>query len=491
MSHLVDDLPPHLDTPSQTALIESREESPPRPLDATFPPRPRTPPSTPTSGPTSLGGLSDPLMFELTRSKLERAAQGQMTGRRGAPSLRQLVLLSNVWGASQWREEQEREREVQELDRRRKEDEERWLDGVLQEMLVEDGSDDEDEYVELSFRGERDFGDSGFLEEDRDHASKKVLGLEMERIDEELEYREPSGSREVLDDELSSPSTLPSPPSPPLPPRSPPIDLPEPSSLYSSHELVDFSSPPLYPPSLTPDCSPPGLGAASDLLGTSADSIQSFEDHRYDWIEERLSKRLGLLALDLPPTPSKCTPSYPSTTMASSPLDIASLTHRTSFESLSFGPSTPPRPSLSPLLPPSPHPPSPDSLSLVLVHQSRHWSPRPPRSLSVPPTPRPRTHRPPSHPFPSFSGGIVKSFYDCVDFGSAPPRTAATQTDDEGLRGREDSLALVLAQPKFPGLHELDFDAPIWRPSRSLSPDGGRRQWATLSDVVVDGDGDD
>ena len=77
-------------------------------------------------------------MFELTRTKLERAAQGQMNGRRGAPSLRQLVLLSNVWGASQWREEQERERELVEFDRRRKEDEERWLDGVLQEMLVED-----------------------------------------------------------------------------------------------------------------------------------------------------------------------------------------------------------------------------------------------------------------------------------------------------------------------------------------------------------------
>ena len=401
-------------------------------------------------------------MFELTRTKLERAAQGQMNGRRGAPSLRQLVLLSNVWGASQWREEQERERELVEFDRRRKEDEERWLDGVLQEMLVEDGSDDEDEYVELSFRGERDFGDSGFLEEDREHARKDVLaGLAMGRIDEELDYREPSGSKD--DDEgMSLLSTLYAPPSPPLPPRSPPIDLPEPSSIYASHDAVDFSSsPPLYPPGLTPDCSPPGLGPASDLLGTSADS---FEDHRYDWIEERLSKRLGLLALDLPRTPSitKCTSSYSSTTKASSPLDIASLTNRSSFESLSFGPPTPPR------LSHPPHSPSSDSLSLSLVHQSRCWSPRPPRSLSVPPTPRPRTHRPPTHPFPSFSGGIVKSFYDCVDFGSAPSSTPATRSTwaepDERVRGRDESLALVLAQPQVPwraraGFRGADLEA--------------------------------
>lgn len=419
---------------------------------------PSTPPPTPVSDSPTPESLSSPTMFELTRSKLERAAQGQSSGRRGAPSLRQMVLLSNIFGTSQWLQQ---EMESLELDRRRKEDEEAWLDGVLEEMLVDESLEGEEDtsedstYVEVSFR-DRYFGDSGYLEREEERERK---GNPLVRIEEEPHYRDQVDEYDAADDEeegIRSPYTT----SPPSPSKSPPLEIPgrsprpHPYLSTSAFHPVDaehldtFStSPPLFPPSLTPDCSPPGEGASANLLGTSVDSLDSdFDPHPSDWIERT--------------APSLQVPE-PVLSEYLAPLSMVIYSDIPSFESLSIGPFPPPR-----------SPPTRDSLSLALIRQApNHWTPRPPRSLSLPSTSRPR----PRHPVvpPTSIYPDVVSIYDAIDFGPSyrAHRSIAASTTIEGDdRGREDSLAMVL-RPPLPS-HQLRRDESgrqVWR-SRSLSP---------------------
>ncbi|ORY78425.1 hypothetical protein BCR35DRAFT_102006 [Leucosporidium creatinivorum] len=316
-----------LATPSDSYPTQSSTESA-RP--------PRTPPSTPI--PTYQQHQQPVTMWALTASKLERAAQAQMSGSRGAGGLRELVLLSNVWGAARplWAQEQaEREREQVELERRRKEDEERWLDGVLEEMLEEEEGDED--FVSLTFVEREEVGDSGFLEEEQ-----KVVVQRLRESLDAIEEEEGDSDAEVEAELRPSPRVgeaardYPLPPSPPLPPRSPPISLPSPNRAHHHHLPFDLdhafaesdlsSSPPLHLPALTPDSTPPGPGLASDLalLGTSADSVDSNLDDSYQWVQDRsTAQRLGLLALDLS-TPSQKRGDPPS----SLSLDMISLSRQ-------------------------------------------------------------------------------------------------------------------------------------------------------------------
>lgn len=470
-----------------------------------FPPRtaPTTPPPTPTS--SFVDEYSTPLMLhELTRAKLERAASGQMSGRRGAPSLRQIVLLSNVFGAASRPspEQDAREQELLELDRRRKEDEERWLDTLLEEMLEVEDDDDSDDYVQVSFRGES-MGDSGYLEESREPYRPEPLEAIGE---EELDYRDPRTSEAANgtggagdDDEPGHvPNPISRPHSPPLPCRSPPISLPDRPTRIGSYILdpepdFDSSSPPDVPPPLIEDCSPPSSGMSSlSLSGTSADSAESdLEEERDRWLATRGTTRPGLLSVD---SPALHSPKHPT-----GQLEIVYPPSHTSF-------ATPPTfarrdapyyaDSLATL-------PSAGPLAGALVRQqtiifpsapTTSWTPRPPRSLSVPATPRrqlspsaPRTSsssdRRPMHP--TFHGGVVKSYYDFVDFGGSTSEQLPALADPARSRGRDD-LALVLASAPLPQFGSGGYRGVGWR-SRSLSPDGrGRRDWARLGDVVDD-----
>lgn len=500
--------------------------TPPSPPPHAAPPSshtiPRTSPPTPTlSSADSFSTLF--MLHQLTRAKLERAAQGQMSGRRGAPSLRECVLLSNVFGAArpQWTREQEaREREAVEQDRRRKEDEERWLDNLLEEMLEVEEEDDERDYVSVRIRGDNDaLGDSGYLEE-TSHEPYSLGGLGM--IEEELDFREPRASVAAVDDEGGTldpgdrdDTSPPSPPSPPLPCRSPPIALrerPAPNPYLEAETDFDFdfesSSPPEHLPPLTPDCSPPGPASAIEFLGSGASSSEgNLDDDRDLWLERRSTTRSGILSVErIPPY----APKYESYDPQDDPhpLDIVAAPVHTTFEPLAaFGPPSPPSTYRAYTFPSDS---SDSSLAVTPLHPSfvipkmsaHNWTPQTPRSLSVPPPPAPRqtpTRRSP----PSFHGGVVKSFYDCVDFGGGSPRAQLPASCGElppslswaGLRGASrgrDDLAVVLASspplsPPFAGgMHGVR-----WR-SRSLSPESGsRREWATLRDVDDDVDAND
>ncbi|KAI5480973.1 hypothetical protein MNV49_006783 [Pseudohyphozyma bogoriensis] len=453
------------------------------------------------------------VMFELTRSKLERAAV------RRSPSLREIVLLSNVFGAArpQWQhEQQERERELAAMEQKQKRDEQAWLDGVLEEMLLDedpyedDDIDEEDNgFVSISYRDNRPLGDSGYLETNYSGASPSSIPLPaLDTVQEELELNdEPPASAlpdadEFDDDEDPYPPSIELPPSPPLPPKSPPIPVPAAKALpYLEPPPDSFedysSSPPLLPPPLTPDSSPPST-VGTILLGSSFGSLESDMEAAHDrWMDEReqTTKRQGLFALDIAYAKAPSKPTFPSILdMARSPT--------------LFGPPSPPATDVHHFgpVPASPSPSSADTLALALVHVAqREWSPRPPRSLSVPSTPQRQSSPPLDSPFPSFRASTVKSFYgvydEVVDFGkcttpgmdvirgikaldlsSSWSSSTSSGTDDRG-RSHTD-LALILRPPN-PILTFGENAGASYR-SRSVSPEGSpsRREWARLSDVV-------
>ncbi|KAM0754037.1 hypothetical protein T439DRAFT_170142 [Meredithblackwellia eburnea MCA 4105] len=510
--------------------------------------QPRTPPPTPAITTTT---TTNPVMLqELTRAKLERAAQGQMSGRRGAPSLREIVLLSNVFGQAKpsvSEEDLAREQEQLDLDRRRKEDEGRWLDALLDEMLEVEEEEDEREYVQVSFRGDDlpDIGDSGFLEQVLPDSAAAYASLAP--VQEELDCFDPRASilsveeEEDEDDDrerdLSNAQSLiefseqlPPPLSPPLPSRSPPIALADrPSRTAPFH--FESASPPEFPPPLTPDYSPSDSALSLDLFGRSDDSSEAdLEEERDRWLQRRGASRAGIFSLPTPTSTNNINkPSHHSSLSG----DMTSPSSSTLSEPLLFGPVPPALDLISV---------SPDSLALAIIRPPSsppgshsldfkpQWNPRPLRSLSVPPQTRDR--RPPQgsarlagaagerSTHPSFHGAIVKSFYDCVDFGRSPrvtlpasvcgglksnpsPNATATTTlaaeaaksrrveEEEDEEDRKD-LALVLAGPslasRYAGLGLSATSTASWR-SRSLSPDGGRRQdWARLQDITDDAD---
>lgn len=254
---------------------------------------PVTPPSTPTHLPDTVQdslSLAPFTMFDLTRAKLERAAQS--TGGRGARGLRELVLLSNVFSRPQWLLEREHEAQQREIDQRRREDEQLWLDSVLEEMMLEDGAEGDEDYVNLTLRGDRPVGDSGFLE----------ATDEQKRYDSSLDPLQDSldSIEEVPDDEVDDTIDPVGSDSLPFPSRSPPIDLPPiriNKSVDDSQDCRCSLSPPIHPPALTPDSTPPGPGPAGDLMGSSFDSLSSDCDDGdpFAWIRTQR----GLEALDL------------------------------------------------------------------------------------------------------------------------------------------------------------------------------------------------
>ncbi|KAK4048731.1 hypothetical protein OIO90_005724 [Microbotryomycetes sp. JL221] len=292
--------------PAATDIRGERRSFKPRLLST-----PPTPPSTPATKSIldyqAQYTLANPNMFELTRHKLERAAQGQLSGRRGAGGLRELVLLSNVLGSvlpssdvipptdptlvlsgrnAPSESDAQRETEI-ELERRRKLDEERWLDGVLEEMLEEDEDGaDADVYVSLSIRdhSHRTVGDSGFLE--ADELGGESFSRPLSQIAEESE---------LLPEDTAAGS-----------PNKSVVGAtrPLPMSSCRKHGLLPSTpdeldrSPPFFPPSLTPDSSPPGHGPANEMLSTSVDSVAT--ELADSWIMDDLPvHRLDLAALDL------------------------------------------------------------------------------------------------------------------------------------------------------------------------------------------------
>lgn len=346
-------------------------------------------------------------MFALTTSKLERASRAQLLGGRSSSrplgSLRELVLLSNVWGM-----EAAHRREAE--TRRRREEEERWLQGVLEEMLEEypeqEGEDaEEEDFVSLRLVAAEQVGDSGFLEEVQGQVKaeqEEKVGLDRGLEDLRLVDSAPHQTAYCI-------------PLPPSPPRSPPIPLtltprrstPSPPPTCD----CDDSSPPLHPPALTPDSTPPFSSTMMNLLGTSADSVESElrEEDPYQWILREGSAE-GTAGLHL-----------------QQKLDETSLHKQEQDEEDREDVVT-----LSLLRDhPSPRPPSPSSsssLALILASPQRpqyqqyqpvlpsssspnlrqeRWTPRPPRSLTPPRTPTPVTWQ---------QGGIGKSFYDCVEY---------------------------------------------------------------------------
>lgn len=393
--------------PDSTTTINAQPAAAPTRIPVRNESEPRTPPSTPPSSTTPSPSDYTPsptTMWALTASKLERAARAQLGGStRGSQgsSLRELVLLSNVWGSARpmWEDQEERERE-RERRERRKEEEERWLDGVLEEMLEEEELEGEEDFVSLRLveRGREQVGDSGFLEEqaeDEGHWKEQLQAIEEEENAElELELEE------------AEPSNYPLPPSPPFPP----IALPISATRSSSQPLS--TSPPTHLPALTPDSTPPSL-ASQHLLSTSADSVDSDLEDSYQWVQDRESG-LGLRALDLsssfsalgggggkkngdlPPPP---------------PLDLMTLSHTLQHHThdllFPFGPTLPPTTTTS------------SSLALTLSNPALalNWTPRPPRSISLPSSSlRSRSAGVGSRaPRFEFEGGLGRGFYDCVE----------------------------------------------------------------------------
>ncbi|SCZ95830.1 BZ3500_MvSof-1268-A1-R1_Chr8-1g09825 [Microbotryum saponariae] len=355
-------------------------------------------------------------IFDLTRAKLERAAQGHLTGRRGPNGLRELVLLSNVFGRTiptQRPPEVDAEQQRLQLELTRKQEEERWLNSVLDEML-EDPDDEDDDFVAI-YVADPNVSDSGFLEQDP-HAFVADQGGGRDEVTFDLD-------REKQKQPLLKPHTAKRPAAanddePTLsleglslsPPRSPPIDLP---LIASSRPLTleeDYSSsPPFDPPPLTPDSTPPGPGAASDLLATSTESFAEIDS--FQWVSDRSSAR-GLLALDL----SRLTVAAPKPPLSPKPHKpfpekLFSLHPRSEFSSIHVPP-----------------------LSGPSLWGDSDAASRPPRSSSVP------ARLPPSPPsFTSYrTTGIVKSFYDCIDFGiSGYPLPPSFPAAEEPMPTRE------------------------------------------------------
>lgn len=383
-------------------------------------------------------------MLAITRSKLEAfsgSSSSSSRGRRVAPSLRQIVLLSNVFGKSQWEEEENRRREMEELDKKRSLQETQWLDGLLEEMAEQEEEDEEEEeeFFRSGFRYQswrtRKVDDSGFLESSQDtsaHEGGAVAGPSSHRG---LAFIE----EEDLSSPLASSSGSISPPSPPSPCRSPPIDVPAPKAIpfstsphtyqyEDSHDDYSYS-PPLHPPALTPDHSPPGPGAAGDLFtGGSYDSIdremEVFLERRHTWIPES-EYRVAHSFVD-----------HTSGTATSTSNDKVdpTLNLQASFTQHSF-------PSTSPSSLPIP-PIASTSLALTIIPKnppSTPWTPPTPRHLSLPSL---NLHHPPS-PVPFlFHHNIVK-YYDTYDFRYSP-LDAPWPDEASAERGREHSLALTL-----------------------------------------------
>lgn len=308
-------------------------------------------------------------------------------------------------------------------------EEERWLEGVLEEMLEEypeDGEDGEGEedFVSLTFVGEG-CEDSGFLEEGEES------GIDLRGINDAL--------KRIVEEPIAELASLT--PLPPSPPRSPPIDLPPPSRRSSPplhhSSFSDDASPPLHPPALTPDSTPPAHEGLA-MLGRSVESEDDVDgeeqmEESFQWVfdgnseEEdgtgwRSARGRGLLALDLSP------PSKGQDVVA---LSLSNLTTSTSTVM-----------EHSPIYHHAASPPERKSSSLALILSSAaappslsneqygsRWTPRPPRSLSLPTSLRHlATVNEGEAPRGAvggaggvaWQGGIVKGFYDCVEYVSFP-----------------------------------------------------------------------
>ncbi|SDA08111.1 BZ3501_MvSof-1269-A2-R1_Chr8-1g09548 [Microbotryum saponariae] len=329
-------------------------------------------------------------IFDLTRAKLERAAQGHLTGRRGPNGLRELVLLSNVFGRTiptQRPPEVDAEQQRLQLELTRKQEEERWLNSVLDEML-EDPDDEDDDFVAI-YVADPNVSDSGFLEQDP-HAFVADQGGGRDEVTFDLD-------REKQKQPLLKPHTA----------KRPAAANDDEPTLSLEEDYS--SSPPFDPPPLTPDSTPPGPGAASDLLATSTESFAEIDS--FQWVSDRSSAR-GLLALDL----SRLTVAAPKPPLSPKPHKpfpekLFSLHPRSEFSSIHVPP-----------------------LSGPSLWGDSDAASRPPRSSSVP------ARLPPSPPsFTSYrTTGIVKSFYDCIDFGiSGYPLPPSFPAAEEPMPTRE------------------------------------------------------
>lgn len=400
-----------------------------------------------------------------------------------------------------------------EIDRQRKEDEDRWLDEALSQLEVEGSSDSDDEefdvepYVEVSIRSQL----RGREREEGGGDTVSALSENSTPV--------PSSSSTRFEDlqEEGSQSHIPSPPpeeeeaypSFPLPSRSPPIPVCAPSNATLPHFDSTSSPPstPLFLPTLTPDSSPPSFGPSDEMMGSSLESNDSElsslrQDHHF--LEPRMT-----LSLD-DPTISTQVKSPPSHNRIlefdeeESAEEVPSLPAPTS-STFAFGRSTPP-------VSPPRNPSSPSSLTVALILHPRPltpltWTPPSPRSLSLPSEPTSRVRHPLLRPT-SLQNGLAKSFLDTVDFGyqlgsrpirrgaSAPPPTmnaspsheldldldldSDVDTGDELDRGRQrETLALVLARPLARKRESSESR------SRSVSPRawGDRREWARFTQI--------
>lgn len=495
------------------------------------PDSPATPPPTPLSASQlpSTDLETSELMLELTRAKLERAAQGQLAGRRAA-GLRELVLLSNAFVGALAPDWTRRERE-REIAAQRKMEEEKWLDGILEEMSVEDEDDEEEAYVEISYVDEREAHDSGYLDHDhnqldgqRSRVKQSTSSLNpipetsdvLDNLDSIEKDDDPGRDKvqgEVHDQMVTQPDSISHTPGPS---KSPPIPVPTSptrtsANLYSLDDCCASETPPSDPPPLTPDCSP--RDQPSELLGSSLDSFE-LPDHigldRLDWLHHNGHKRQGLFSVqpsaasvsDGSGLPKLELDTTPHDSLALGPFSRASSQEEDDdFADRMLGTSLVPR---SATASPSPQ-----------------WvAPPPSRSLSLPPLNRIKTETQTPHPIPSFQSGIV-TLWDCVDFGKhAPPipyftpsaagqdRARSLPSSPERGRGKiepshaqwqgqrsvhgrvgntheEEVEMAVRTLPEFPPpvvLGEEDrMGRSPWR-ARSMSPEvAARRGWASLS----------
>lgn len=143
--------------PSLPSEIMSSADGPTRSRSVSPPP---TPNPSPSSSTPALTPRDQSLLSHLTRSKLQRAAAGRMSGGRGAPSLRQLVLWTNTLVAPKvlggepngWYDDAE-EDEAGAQDgygshageAERKQAEQEWFENLMEEMVDVDEDEDEDD----------------------------------------------------------------------------------------------------------------------------------------------------------------------------------------------------------------------------------------------------------------------------------------------------------------------------------------------------------
>jgi len=507
-------------TQSTTTLISTSTNFQLDPIHTDLPPAPpsrpdsrpdspATPPPTPLSASQLLQTEleSSQLMLELTRAKLERAAQGQLTGRRAA-GLRELVLLSNAFVGALTPDWNRREHDRQVAEQRKLE-EERWLDGILEEMSVEDEDDEDEAYVEISYVDEREAHDSGYLDHEDDARALKASTSALEAVNEDgdlrssldsIEYDYRDGREEVDPTRLGQDPVVTHPPGPS---KSPPIPVPPSPTrpnpiIHSSCDDCASASPPQDPPPLTPDCSP--RDEPSELLGSSLDSFElpdRFGLDKLDWLHHPGHKRLGLFTVPSSPPSGSDRPLLAKLELDSDECDALALEPFGRGTSQEEDDAFADRMLRTSLVPRS-----------ATASPSPQWvAPTPTRSLSLPPPARERNDRSTPHPIPSFQSGIV-TLWDCVDFGRhAPPipyfastaaggseRAKSLPSSPERGRGAiEAGQAHAQVQagemavrplPEFPPLvvagEEDRMGRSPWR-ARSMSPEvSGRRGWASL-----------